>query len=312
MTKVLITGAAGFVGRYLADYLVGGGHTVFGTDQSTRPPHPALKDFFPSSLSDASTLRNIIAETRPDVIFHLASILKAEQSETFYTVNVLGTVTLFEAILAMGVKPKVVVTSSSAVYGAALGARPISEGFRTRPVTHYAVSKVAQEIIALGYYKVDDIPVTIIRTFNLLGPGLSPGLACSAFSRQIALAEAGRGPRKVLTGDLRAQRDFVDVRDAVRAYVLVAFHGLAGSIYNVCSRKPVSIQDCLNILLELSNVPVDAARDPALVQENDVPVQVGSAARLRRLTGWMPEIELTQSLVDLLDDWRVKVKTDSE
>jgi GDP-4-dehydro-6-deoxy-D-mannose reductase len=262
MTKVLITGAAGFVGRHLADYLVGSGHTVFGTDQSARPPHPALKDFFQASLSDVNSLQHILAETCPDIIFHLASILKVDQPETFYVVNVLGTVTLFEVIRTMGVKPKVVVTSSSAGYGPGLGTRPISEGFRTRLITHYAASKVAQEIIALRYYEAENLPVTIVRTFNLLGPGLSPDLACSAFARQIALAEAGRGPRKILTGDLRAQRDFVDVRDAVRAYVLVAFHDLAGSIYNVCSGEPVSMQDCIKTLLKLSRVPMDTACDP--------------------------------------------------
>ncbi|MDO9347786.1 MAG: GDP-mannose 4,6-dehydratase [Anaerolineales bacterium] len=312
MARVLITGAAGFVGKYLANSLVATGHNVFGTDQMILRAPSIFKDFYQASLLDASALRNIIAETRPDVIFHLAGILKAEQPETFYTVNVLGTVTLFEVIRTMGVKPKVVVTSSSAVYGLGLGTRPISEGFRTRPITHYAASKVAQEIVALRYYEAENLPVTIVRTFNLLGPGLSPDLASSSFARQIALAEAGRGSRTIITGDLSARRDFVDVRDAVRAYVLVAFHGLAGSIYNVCSGEPVSMQDCIKKLLKLSRVPMDTARDPARVQENDVPVQVGSAARLRRLTGWKPEIGLTQSLADLLDDWRKKIKTDSE
>jgi len=306
--KILITGAAGFVGRYLADYLVGDGHTVFGTDQSAQPPYSALKDFFQASLSDTSALRNIIAETRPEDVFHLAGVLKADLPETYYTVNVLGTVSLFEAIRATGAMPRVVVTSSSAVYGSAMGARPISEGFCTRPATHYAASKLAQEMVAL-HYKVNNIPVMIVRTFNLLGPGLSPDLACSAFARQIAMAEAGRGPRKILTGDLRAQRDFVDVRDAARAYGLVAFHGSPGSIYNVCSGGTVSIQDCFNKLLERSRISVEAVRDPARVQENDVPLQVGSAARLNRLTGWKPKIELEQSLADLLDDWREKVKT---
>jgi len=307
MAKILITGAAGFVGKHLADTLAAGGHTVFGTDQTARPPHPALKDFFQASLSDVNSLQRILAETCPDIIFHLASLLKVDQPETFYVVNVLGTVTLFEVIRTMGVKPKVVVTSSSAVYGPGPGTRPISEKFRTRPITHYAASKVAQEIVALRYYEAENLPVTIVRTFNLLGPGLSPDLACSAFARQIALAEAGRGPRKILTGDLRAQRDFVDVRDAVRAYALIASHGLAGSVYNVCSGKAVSVQDCLNTLLKLSYIPIDTARDPTLVQENDVPVQVGSTALLKRLTGWKPEIELTQSLADLLNDWREKI-----
>jgi GDP-4-dehydro-6-deoxy-D-mannose reductase len=310
--KILITGAAGFVGKYLANYLAEGGHSVFGTDQVAQPPHSALTDFFQASLSDDSSLQHILAETRPEVIFHLAGVLKAERLEAYYTVNVLGTVALFEAIRAAGAKPKVVVTSSSAVYGLGPGTRPISEKFHTCPITHYGTSKLAQESVALRYYEAENLPVTIARTFNLLGPGLSPDLASSAYARQFALAEAGRGPRRILAGDLRAQRDFVDVRDAVRGYASIASKGLAGSVYNVCSGKLASIQDCLNILLKLSRVPMDMARDPARIQENDVPVQVGSAARLNRLTGWKPEIEFARSLEDLLDDWREKVEAGLE
>jgi len=312
MVRILITGASGFVGKHLANHLAEGGYAVFGTDQAAQPSHSSLMDFFQASLSDDRSLQHILAETRPDVIFHLAGILKAKRPEVYYTVNVLGTVALFEALRATNTKPKVVVTSSSAVYGPGLGAKPISEGFRTRPATHYAASKLAQETVDLYYYEADKIPVMIVRTFNLLGPGLSLELACSAFARQIALAEAGRWPRQIITGDLRARRDFVDVRDAVQAYRLVAFHGSPGSIYNVCSGRAVSIQGCLDMLLKRSQVPIESVRAPSRVQQTDIAVQVGSAARLNRLTGWKPEIGLDQSLADLLDDWREKIKVGLE
>jgi GDP-4-dehydro-6-deoxy-D-mannose reductase len=136
-------------------------------------------------------------------------------------------------------------------------------------------------------------------------------MAPSAFARQIAQAEKAGKPAKISTGDLSARRDYLDIRDAVRAYALLAEPGKAGQTYNVCSGQAVSIQHCLQILLDEARVPVEAILDPLRVQRQDVPVQVGSAKKIQQLTGWKPEIDVRQSLVDLLNDWREKINMES-
>jgi GDP-4-dehydro-6-deoxy-D-mannose reductase len=216
-------------------------------------------------------------------------------------------VALLDAVVESGLQPGILVASSSAVYGSGLGRRPITEKFKARPATHYGVSKLAQELAAMHYFTSFGLPVIRVRTFNLLGPGLSPQLACSAFARQIAQAEKNRMLSTILTGNLSARRDFVDVRDAVRAYVLLAEKGQAGQAYNVASGKAVAIQECLDFLLKQARVQVDAVVDPNRVQKDDIPVQAGSVKRLQTTTGWDTEISNQQSLLDMLDYWRQKV-----
>jgi GDP-4-dehydro-6-deoxy-D-mannose reductase len=143
--------------------------------------------------------------------------------------------------------------------------------------------------------------------FNLLGPGQSPALACSAFARQIALAEV-TGQTEIVTGNLDASRDFVDVRDAVRALTMLAEKGHASEIYNVCSGRAVTIRKCLHEIMSMSNKQLTTRVDAGHLQKNDIPVQMGSYQKLHKATGWSPKISLKQSLSDLLNDWRRRVK----
>jgi nucleoside-diphosphate-sugar epimerase len=307
MTSVLVTGIAGFVGSHLRSHLLSKQVSVFGFDAGVLVEN---KRYFKGEITDRNDLTDALRRSQPDIIFHLAGILKSQEPVTFYNVHVLGTMALFESIVNSGLRPRVVVASSSAVYGKGAGKRPIAETFTPRPLTHYAASKLAQEQIALRYFHAYQLHVNIVRTFNLLGPGLSPDMAPSAFARQIAQVEPDGKPAKILTGNLSARRDYVDVRDAVRAYSLIAEHGKAGQIYNVCSERAVSVRECLQILLDQARVPIEAVLDPARVQKNDVPIQIGSAKKLRESTGWKAEISVRQSLIDLLNDWREKVKSE--
>lgn len=220
--KALIVGASGFVGNHLSRHLGSTGWTLHGFDRvhsSTSAVETTTGDLFNRTL-----LTHTLMEVQPGVIFHLAGILKSDQPEELYQVNILGTEALCDAVLAAGIKPLIVIASSSAVYGAGYGSKPISEGFRPRPITHYAISKLAQEMIALRYFQLNKLPVIIVRAFNLIGPGQPASLACSAFARQIALAEL-RGDDFIATGDLSTQRDFVDVRDVACAYEKAAMYG---------------------------------------------------------------------------------------
>jgi GDP-4-dehydro-6-deoxy-D-mannose reductase len=309
MKTAFVTGVFGFVGRHLQVYLRENGWEVTGLDLRMSG---SLAAFYRGDLHDRSAVQRALRETRPDVIFHLSGILKSENAEEYYRAHVFGTMALFDAVRETDLKPLIIMASSSAVYGAGLGRRPITEQFRPRPLTHYAVSKLAQEMVAMRYHAAFDLPVICVRMFNLLGPGLSPVMACSDFARQIALAERKGQTAVISTGNLKAYRDFVDVRDAVRAYALLAEKGRPGRVYNLASGRPARIQDCLDFLRGQARVRVEVVTDPARVQANDVPFQVGSAARLQSQTGWKAEIPLEQSLRDLLEDWRRKVETEAE
>ncbi|GAB4497345.1 MAG: GDP-mannose 4,6-dehydratase [Anaerolineales bacterium] len=306
MKHALITGISGFVGRHLWDELIREGWNVFGFDI-----RPAGENVFVGDLSDRAALNRAVADCQPDAVFHLAGIIKSQDPQAYYTSNLFGTLNLLDAILQMEKRPKMVLASSSAVYGLTKSARPITERSPLRPVTEYAVSKVAQETAALRYHYAFGLDVVIARMFNLLGPGQSPDLACSAFARQIARAEIS-DQTEIVTGSLDAKRDFVDVRDAVRAFALLAEKGEAGQIYNVCSGSAVAIQQCLREMMFQSQKQLSARVDAARVQKNDVPVQVGSFQKLHKVTGWNPRISLNESLADLLDDWRERVKVETK
>ena len=306
MKRALITGISGFVGKHLREALLHDGWDVFGFDI-----RPEGENVFAGDLSDRAALTRAVADCQPDAVFHLAGIIKSSDSQAFYTSNLFGTLNLLDAVMQVEKRPKLVLASSSAVYGLTKSARPITERSPLRPVTEYAVSKVAQETAALRYHYAFGLDVVIVRMFNLLGPGQSPDLACSAFARQIALAEISE-QNEIVTGNLDAKRDFVDVRDAARAVVLLAEKGKAGQTYNVCSGDAVAIQQCLSEMMLRSKKQLSARVDPARVQKNDVPVQVGSFQKLHKAARWNPRIPLHESLADLLNDWRERVNVESK
>jgi GDP-4-dehydro-6-deoxy-D-mannose reductase len=305
MRRALITGISGFVGNHLASHLIRKGWAVAGYDQ--RPPRVAC-DIYLGDIFDREAIQNAMEQFIPDTVFHLAGMLKSEQHEELYTVHVLGTISLLEVIVTLGLSPKVIIASSSAVYGPGRRGKSFGERSGLNPQTHYALSKTAQEMAAFRYHHVHGLPVVCVRTFNLLGPGLSPQMACSSFARQIALAETKIGPGIITTGKLNAKRDFVDVRDAVRAYEQIAKKGTPGEVYNVCSGRAVAVSECLAILLEQARVQVESVLDPSKVQGNDVSIQIGSAEKLNKATGWTPRVPLRKSLIDMLNDWRERIE----
>jgi GDP-4-dehydro-6-deoxy-D-mannose reductase len=307
--RALITGASGFVGGYLARALMDGGWELTGYD--TPPRGAGNLTFYQGDLRDSSRLSEALRGSHPDVIFHFAGVIKSDNPASLYAANVLGTLAMFEALVKEELNPLVVLASSSAVYGRGTRGRPINERFKPRPLTHYAISKLAQELVGFNYHEKNGIPVVVVRTFNLIGPGQSPHLACSAFARQIALAEI-RGGQTLVTGNLDSHRDFIDVRDAAQAYRAIAARGRPGQIYNVCSNEAVSIRTCLDMLLSMASVPIRPLLDERQIQNGDAVIQIGDSSRLRKLTGWKPQISLRQSLTDLLNYWRERIKSEME
>jgi GDP-4-dehydro-6-deoxy-D-mannose reductase len=186
---------------------------------------------------------------------------------------------------------------------------PIDEETPFRPNNPYGVSKVAQDVMALQYWLSHRLPTVRVRSFNQIGPGQSDDFAASAFARQIAEIEAGQRPPVVTVGNLDAQRDFTDVRDVVRAYWSVITKGEAGQVYNVGSGQARPARWLLDTLLALTSVQVEVKIDANRLRPSDVPVSVCDNRRLVQATGWQPQIDLRQSLQDLLDGWRKEVRS---
>jgi len=305
----LITGANGFCGRHLAAHLLDSGYRVAGFDLGDGPP-PDLA-LVRGDIADRAAIEGALAEVQPAVVFHLAALLNPRLPyDTLHRVNAQGTLNLLDAARAVCPRATILVTSTSAVYGQVRPQDlPITENQPFHPVNVYAVTKIAQETLAYQQHAAHGLPVIRTRTFNLIGPGESPAFASSAFARQVAEIEMDRREPVLRVGNLESVRDFTDVRDAVRAYRLLAERGKPGGVFNVCSGRGTLIRQILEILLDLSTVrgitvEVDACR----FQQADVSIQVGDPSRLKAVTGWSPAIALERTLADVLDDWRNRVR----
>lgn len=312
----LITGIAGFSGSHLAELLLAQGQTVAGVElpgAEARNLETILSDvrLYRADLRDEAAIRRVLAEVRPAQVYHLAALIHPPSNEVWSALleaNVLNTVRLLEAVRAECPAATVLIAGSAAQYGLVPAEEnPIGEGTAFRPITPYGISKAAQELVGYRYGAVAGLRVVRTRAFNLIGPRQSPQLVGSALAQQIAAIEAGRQQPVLEVGDLTAQRDFVDVRDAVRAYVLAVERGEAGAVYNVCSGEARPIAELLDGLLALSTVRDIAVRqEPGRVRQADVPLQIGDYGRLRSQTGWRPQVPFAQTLRDLLDFWRAQ------
>jgi GDP-4-dehydro-6-deoxy-D-mannose reductase len=293
--KAFVTGGTGFVGHWLVDHLLSSGDDVV----------VAHKDL---EITDEAAVRSALVGAQPDCVYHLAA--QAHVAESWdapirtFSVNAGGTLCVLEGARACRPAPTVVLLSSAEAYGIVDPARlPVKEDSPLRPVTPYAASKAAAELIglqaALGYH----LPVVRARPFNKIGPGQSPAFVVSALAQRVARAERD-GADHIVVGNLSPRRDFLDVRDAVRAYRLLTLHGEPGQVYNVCSGHDVAVEDLAHRLLALAGADLRLVTDPALARPVDVPRMVGDTSRLIEATGWEPEIGLDQTLIDVLADWR--------
>ncbi len=226
--------------------------------------------------------------------------------ETLQT-NVIGQVHLLEAIRQRGGDfPRVLVVGSSEEYGLVQEHElPVTEEQLLRPLSPYAVSKVAQDLLAHQYFRSYGIPCVRARAFNHDGPRRGEVFVTSAFARQVAEIEAGACEPVILVGNLKARRDYTDVRDIVRGYWLLLEKGVPGEVYNLCSGHSHAIQEILDFFLENATVQgIAVQEDPARLRPADVPNLVGSAAKVHAATGWRPTISFEQMLRDVLDYWR--------
>ena len=313
--RILITGITGFVGSHLAEYALSRGAEVFGSVRwRSKTEHVEhLRDkvtLIESDLRDILSVRTVLEQARPDYIIHLAAQSFVHASwqtpvETFYT-NVVSQMNLFEAMRQLGSSARFLVIGSSEEYGLVEPDElPIRETNPLRPLSPYAVSKVAQDLMGWQYFKSYGMHVLRSRAFNHTGPRRGDAFAESNFAKQIAEMEAGLREPVVYVGDLKPTRDFSDVRDIVRGYWLLLERGTPGEVYNLCSGGEWSIERLLNFLIEKSTLPhIEIRQDPARLRPSDVPVLRGSRQKVEAALGWRTTIPLEQTLTDLLEYWR--------
>jgi GDP-4-dehydro-6-deoxy-D-mannose reductase len=300
--RALVIGASGFVGPHLVSHLEDCGDEVVKSDRASNGP----------DICDADAISQHIAEIAPDVIYHLAGQSDVARSWTdiipTYRANVEGLLNVLGAARAAAV-PKVVAAISADVYGNVQPEQlPLGEDTPLRPVSPYAASKTAADFLCLQAHLGWGMDVVRARPFTHIGPGQSERFVASALASRIATAERD-GLDEIPVGSLDTRRDFTDVRDVVRAYRQLATSGVAGEVYNICSGVDISIQELADTLVSYASRPVRLAPDPALLRPADLAVLRGDASKLHALTGWKPEIPLTATLQDLLDDWRRRVRS---
>ena len=310
--RILITGATGFVGGHLAEALfVRGSAELFALCRKNVWPaewsHLAARiPLHTRDLVEAIDLTSILSEIRPDWIVHLAAYAHVGQSfreaDLVWRTNLDGTRRLYDAVAGWGGKPRILFVSSGLVYGD--GDKACQEDHPLRPASPYAASKAAADLASYQYTRHPGLDIVRVRPFNHVGPRQSPQYAVARFASQIADIELGRQPPVVETGDLSSRRDLSDVRDVVRAYILLLQKGGRGEAYNVGSGETVSMQEVLNKLIAMAKVRVDVQRRSDQLRPAETAVAWGDVGKLRRETGWKPEYSLNQTLADTLEYWR--------
>ena len=308
--RALVTGIAGFVGRHLARELSRRGVTVSGSRHIHESASGVEADLvIPCDICEARAVRELLAETKPDQVYHLAAVTHVMRSYDYidltWRTNVMGTINLYEAALSLGTRPKFLFVGTATEYGVVTpDDLPLTEDRRLAPVEPYACSKAAADLASYQYAHGARLDIVRARSFNHTGPGQSHEFVASDFARQIAFIERGSAPPEINVGNLDAQREFLDVRDVVRAYAELMAKGLGGEVYHVAGGTLLSIRELLQKLLDLSTVKIEVKTDPSRFRPVETPIFRGSATKLFDATGWEPRIPFEQTLADLLDYWR--------
>ena len=318
--KVLITGITGMVGSHLADYILNN-HPDAEVSGVVRWRSPLdnirqrLDDItlIQGELRDLSSMIQVINQVQPDRIFHLAAQsfvpISYESPGDTFTVNVIGSINLLDAVRNVGIDPMIHMCSSAEVYGNVDESMvPITENTPFNPASPYAVSKVGQDMLGNQYHISYGMKIIRTRMFTHSGPRRGNFFAESAFAKQIAEIELGVIPGPVMVGNLESIRTYADVRDAARAYWTLLDFCSVGEVYNIAGNRTLTIGEMLEILKSFASVPIEHEVDPSLLRPSDVTLQIPENSKFRDETGWEPEYSMEQTMEDLLNFHRERTK----
>ena len=310
--KILITGAAGFVGGHLIKAFAERGHKLAAIDLGTSPLFEKYGVVaHQADLLDKAAMLEVMAEEKPDAVVHLAAIANVpfawEHPAKTMAVNVGGTATLLEALAEAVPGGKILTIGSSDAYGlTAKCGQPLAEEQPCQPQNPYSISKLCAEQLAIQLAGKYGLTVIAARSFNHFGPGQKPGFVVSDFASQVAAIEKGEQEPVLSVGDLTAARDFTYIDDIIAAYVALTEKEIPTGIYNICSGKPRKIEEVLQGLLALSTKEIEVRKDPARMRPSEVPFFVGDGRKIFEATGWQPKTDFQAGLEKTLDYWRDK------
>jgi GDP-4-dehydro-6-deoxy-D-mannose reductase len=311
----MITGAAGFIGGFLTKRCTDAGCSVLALDVCE--PRPTLEGAFERcDVRDPAHLGKLVSTFRPDRIFHLAAqsypTVSLEQPRETMDINVGGTINLFECLRTAGLSSVVVVACSSGEYGVVASADlPVREDHALQPLHPYGVSKVAQDLLAAQYFANYALRSIRIRIFNTTGPS-KLGDVCSDLTKRVVKIEMGLQPPTLMVGNLTPRRAIIDVRDMVRGLWLAAERCRPGEVYNVGAKHIYSVEELIEAIRARAKTAFQVEQDPELMRGCDETVIAGDISKFQRSSGWEPEIDLDQTLQDMLDWWRKKLANASE
>lgn len=311
MGRVLITGGTGFVGTHLIRFLKSQASkiAVIALGDRTSQQEPGI-EYHTLDIRRADQVRSLVHNISPTHVYHLAGISAIDVSwnnpRLTFEVNVLGAYNLFEAAMSLPSLPKILNVSTSQVYAAS--GMVLTETSRVNPDNPYAASKAMAEMLRVPYRLCIGGGIITARSFNHTGPGQAPNFVLPSIARQFAEMEAGLRPPRLTAGDVEVKRDFTDVRDVVLAYSALLDKGRTDEVYNVCSGAAVCLADVIRQFEAISGIAVEIETDPARLRSNEVSLIFGDPTKIRRETGWSPQIPLDKTIRDLLDYWRVKIK----
>lgn len=307
---VLVTGASGFTGRHLIDRLLCADHSnIVATTRSVVASDLAPKvNWVSINLTDADAVDSLIATVRPTRLFHLAGIVSGDL-ETVYRTNVQVTLNLLSAVARHATQARVLCIGSAAEYGTPDEPhQPLCEEARCNPAGSYAVSKFCQTQLVTDFAETRHIRAIVARPFNLIGPGIPAHLLVGAILARMRKTIAKDDEPTITTGNLENARDFLDIRDAVAAYVALLETDCWGQTFNICSGQPTPIRDVVDVLLSCCRRPPRLVTDPALFRRHDPPCVFGSTQKLCRHINFQPHYRLQDSLQAA---WTTVMKEDS-
>lgn len=311
MKRALITGITGFTGSHLAEYLLEKNIEVYGTSRKRSKLDKI--NLLTADIRDGYSVAKAVEESSPDYIFHLASQSSVSTSwrapaDTMET-NVIGTIHLLEAVRQSKSDPVVQIAGTSEEYGMVYSDElPVREMNPVRPLSPYAVSKLAADKLGYQYHRSYGLKTVITRAFNHTGPRRGDVFVTSNFAKQIAEIEQGIKKPTIYVGNLNASRDFTDVRDIVKAYWLGVTKCEYGDVYNICSEENRTIQSVLDLLLGLTDKKIEIKQEPLRIRPSDVERIYGDCSKFKAKTSWKQEIAFKKTMEDLLDYWRERVR----